>query len=263
MRLEDKHERHQLWMAGEEEARLVEKRIFGSGVSEAVKPVIPENANELADFKHDLTEKLSSLQTHMLDLQKQIDQCDNNLNDVSKRFADRQKQQVADYTQQLIDSLPTLKLPEGITIPAPPTAHEHASHHEAWQHFTQHIEEAATQVSPKQLFENNPALLEKPAKAIASFGDVMAELRIKAALLGRTDKFAGYCHALNKQNPHMCLPKHSAADVQDIEAAQTHLRDKFNKIHALKTAENATAAIKESLKTLESNPQPHHPTRSH
>lgn len=262
MQLEDKHERHQLWLAGEEEARLVEKRIFGEAASDIEKRSIPDDPRELDHFKNDLTEQVSSLQTQMLDLQKQIDHCDKNLNEVSRRFADRQKQQVADYTQQFIEALPTLQLPAGVTIPTLPTPHEHASHREAWQHFTKHIEEAATQVSPKQLFESNPALLEKPAKAIASFGDVMAELRIKAALLGRTNKFAEHCHAFNKQNPHMCLPKHSQADVQDIEAAQDHLREKLDKTTQLKTAEKSLAAIQETLNTLESTPN-HHPSRSH
>lgn len=262
MQLEDKHERHQLWMVGEEEARLVEKRIFGDGASEVAKPVIPDNANELSDFKHNLTESASQLQKTIHDLQQQISQCDQNLNDVSQRFADRQTQQVAHYTQQLIETLPALQLPAGVTIPAPPAPHEHASHHEAWQHFTKHLEEAATQLSPKQLFEGNPALLEKPAKAIASFGDVMAELRLKATLLGRTDKFATHCHAFNKHNPHMCLPKHSEADVQDIEAAQGCLRDKLNKTTQLKIAEKSLSATQDTLKTLESTPN-HHPTRSH
>lgn len=188
-----------------------------------------------------LQSKLTQLNDTIQSLNAVITQCNTRLSSISTNWNTRQTQAATTYVQQtLLPQLTALNqsatpvlLPGSRPLPPPPPMDK--------------LVKAVTRISPVQLYQTNPDLLEKPVEHLLNFSDVMAELRLKAALLGKTKTFASDCLAFNQQTKDITLPKHSEADNHDFVNAQSTLIEKREHESELSACERVKASLVEAI----------------
>lgn len=185
--------------------------------------------------------KLNALNTTIESLNDAIIHCNDRLTALSTHWNHRQKEAANAYVEQsLYPQLEALQhrdspvvLPDNRPLPPPPPFEK--------------LVKAVTRVSPVQLYNANPNLLEKPVERLLHFGDVMAELRLKATMLGKSSHFASDCLSFNQQVKGLDLPKHTKADEHDFVNARTVLAEKRNHENELSVCEHVKAAVMEAI----------------
>lgn len=248
MQLADKHERHRSWETHE----LSQEALLRDAVSSSFMPAkaLPNEIKPLLELQAALAETQDNLQAQAMVLQNRLADHEQTMAAINQAWDARQQVN----TQQLLTELQTHFVsstvlgPTGEPIPPPPPS--------VWNKLETHLKHAIQRPAPEKLCEVNPDLIHREAKTAMHFSDVMAELRMKAALLchlpalssahaDHEDGFATTCLNFIKHNQAhpLPVPHHDALDeAAFVNAQQT--------IKASQTDKEALSVIHEKMQVL-------------
>jgi hypothetical protein len=233
---------HQAWLAeGREEAKLAmaQQPVIGSMLP---KEAMPDDINELNTLLDSLMEKQHHWESRIEDLSREVKACDRQLGELDKAWNNAQTEK----TDHLVKELKTqfeagnIRDPQGIPVPPP------------LPDFLNKLRDAMHSATPQKQCEVNPALLNQDASQAVKGGNVMAQLRMVAAMVEHTSKdksasFAGAGLAFIKNNKTMPKPVQTDQEVGAFEKTQSTMKQRQTANEAKNVAEKNLAVVNQDI----------------
>ncbi|HEU5280905.1 MAG TPA: hypothetical protein VFU82_02875 [Gammaproteobacteria bacterium] len=236
---------HQAWLEeGREEAKLAmaQQPVIDSMLP---KDSMPDDINELDTLLDSLMEKQHYWESRIEDLSREVKVCDRKLGELDKQWNNAQTEK----TDHLVTDLKTqfeagnLRDPQGIPMPPP------------LPDFLNKLSDAMHVATPQKQCEVNPSLLDQDARQAVRGGNVMAQLRMVAAMVEQSAKdnihfFAEAGLAFIRNNKTMPKPVETDKEVSAFEGTQSAMKQRETAKEAKGVAEKNLAVVNQDIEKV-------------